>query len=264
MNYVIAIPTYKRYEDVYNKTLQTLLKYGINSKKIYIFVANKDEYEKYKFILPKDSYYKIIVGVLGITNQRKFMVKYFKENTNVVFMDDDIEKIERLHKDGTKFIEMKKFTQRSKHSELDTFICNAFQECREKNIYLWGIYPVRNAFFMKPRPEKTYDLRFILGTMYGMIIRHDKDLIPHLKEKEDVENSILHYIKDGSVLRFEKITIKTKFFNPNGGIGSLEERKQTHKDSALYLERKYSNYGRIKVRDNGIYEFQLFPKPKLQ
>jgi hypothetical protein len=255
-DFYVAIPTYKRYKQVFEKSIKTLIDGGIDYKKIHIFVANKDEYEKYKSELPENVYGKIIIGVLGITNQRNFIVNYFKKGDAVLFLDDDVERIEKLKKDGSGFIEMKRKTR-----ELNTFICSAFKECRENNIYLWGIYPVRNAFFMKPRPEKTYDLRFILGTFYGMIIRHDYDLKLTLREKEDLENTILHYIKDGSVLRFEKVTLKTKFFNPDGGIGALENRKKVHKKSALYLEKKYTDYGRIKVRDNGIYEFVLKPNP---
>lgn len=256
-NYVVAIPTYKRYNEVYEKSIKTLLDGGVSHKKIHIFVANNDEYKKYSEILPLGSYYKIIIGKLGITNQRRFMVKYFLEGSNVLFLDDDVEKIEKLNKTGTKLIEMKRGTD-----ELHRFICDAFIECKKKNIFLWGIYPVRNPFFMKPRPIKTYDLRFILGTFYGTIIRHSKDLKPSVEEKEDVENSILHYKKDGKLLRFEKVTLKTKFFNPKGGIGSFNERLKTHEISAKTLLKKYPEYGRIQLRKNGMYEFVLREKKK--
>jgi hypothetical protein len=249
--YAVAIPTYKRYIQVYEKTLTTLLGHKIKSDNIYIFVANKREREEYKKALPKGSYHKIVVGVLGINNQRKFMNKYFKEGTNVLYVDDDVEKVEEL-KNG-KLIEIK---------NLDSFIKKAFQECIKYKINLWGIYPVRNAFFMEPRPVKSYGLRFILGTFYGQIIRHSKDLITSLEEKEDFENSILHYKKDCGVLRYEKITIKTKFYNPDGGIYAMtKDRKRVHEKSAKELARKYSDYGKIWQRENGTYEFKLKSLP---
>lgn len=43
IDYVVAIPTYKRYEELINKTLSFLAKHSINPSKIYIFVANKTE-----------------------------------------------------------------------------------------------------------------------------------------------------------------------------------------------------------------------------
>jgi hypothetical protein len=251
-DYIVAIPTYKRYQQVYEKSIKTLLNGKVPFSKIYIFVANKEEEKEYRNALPKDAYHKIVVGVIGINNQRKFMNAYFKEGTNVLYLDDDVEKIEKLMKDDTF----------SLVPNLDTFIKNAFKECRKKGIYLWGIYPVRNNMFMKARPVKTYGLRFILGTFYGQIIRHSEDLITTMQEKEDFENSILHYKKDCGVLRFEHITLKTKFYNPEGGIAAMtNDRKAVHKKAAAELEKKYGDYGTKWVRQNGIHEFRLKSLP---
>lgn len=253
VDYIIAIPTYKRYNQVYNKSIKTLINGGIHSKKIYIFVANENEKKEYEKVLPKNSYHKIIVGVLGINNQRKFIINYFKEGTNVVFIDDDVESIDKLNEKSDKLIKMK---------NIDLFIRNAFKECREKNIYLWGIYPARNVLFMKPRPKKKYGLRFILGTFYGQIICHSKDLETSLQEKEDFENTILHYKKNCGVLRFEKVTLKTKFYNHDGGISAItKDRKKVHEKAAKLLKEKYGDYGTIWQRKNGIYEFRLKSLP---
>lgn len=180
------------------------------------------------------------------------MVNYFKKGTNVLFLDDDVERVEKLNKEM-------KFSQ---IGNLNKFIKDAFKECMKKKIYIWGIYPVRNALFMKPRPVKTYGLRFILGTFYGQIIRHDSDLKTSTSEKEDVENSILHYKKDCGVLRYEKVTIKTKFYNPDGGIAAMtKDRKKVHETAAKYLEKNYPEYGTVWQRQNGIYEFRLKSLP---
>ena len=51
-NYVIAIPSYKRHNELSNKTLTLLKKYNINPDNIFIFVANKTErklYEEFGF-----------------------------------------------------------------------------------------------------------------------------------------------------------------------------------------------------------------------
>jgi hypothetical protein len=247
-DYVVAIPTYKRYDQVYEKSISTLIKHKVASSKIYLFVANKEEAEEYKKSLPKGSYHKIVIGVLGIQHQRNFIIDYFKEGTNVVFMDDDVERIDKLKGESFKQI-----------SDVDKFMKSAFKECREAGLYLWGIYPVRNEFFMKPRPEKSKDLRFIIGAFYGQVIRHSKDLKMKLKQKVDVENTILHYIKDGGVLRYEKVTIKTKYYNPKGGILAVMKtnRLKVNEESAKKLERLYPKYGHVWKRENGKFEFKL-------
>ena len=54
-------------------------------------MANNNELKKYEDIVPKDLYGKIVVGKLGIANQRIFIKHYFQENQHVVSIDDDVE-----------------------------------------------------------------------------------------------------------------------------------------------------------------------------
>lgn len=270
-DYIVAIPTYKRYAQVFEKSITTLINGNVLPSKIHLFVANKEEYRKYKEVLPLGSYHKIIIGKKGIMNQRNFMNQYFPEGTCVLYLDDDVEKVLHLNEEGLlrkaeaqtprgyggirspSLIELK---------NIDNFIIKAFNECKKRGIYLWGIYPVNNIMFMKPRPKMSFGLRFILGTFYGQIIRHSKDLVLTVQEKEDFQNSILHYIKDHSVIRFDKVSIKTKFYNPDGGImGShtLEQRREAHKKAATKLKQLYPQYGEVWMRKNGVYEFRLKP-----
>ena len=92
----IAIPTYNRSDVLERKTLTTLLKGGIEPKQIYIFVANQKEKKIYEESIPRDKYNQMIVGKLGITNQRKFIKNYFNEGDQVVSIDDDVEGIFKL------------------------------------------------------------------------------------------------------------------------------------------------------------------------
>ena len=43
MSYVVAIPSYNRPDEITKKTLTTLKTGGVDKKKIYVFVANKQE-----------------------------------------------------------------------------------------------------------------------------------------------------------------------------------------------------------------------------
>ena len=47
-DYVICIPSYKRANFCNEKTLATLHKHKIDPKKIYVYVANKEDYDLYK------------------------------------------------------------------------------------------------------------------------------------------------------------------------------------------------------------------------
>ena len=250
-NYVIAIPTYNRYNVISDKTLKTLYDGMVNKNKIYLFVANREQYKLYEEHVPKNLYNKMIIGKLGITNQRIFISKYFPENQYIISMDDDIEEVSLL-KGTDKLVRIK---------DLTSFFLEAYKMLKEEGLYIWGIYPVRNPFFMKKKIS--YDLKFIIGVMYGYINRHDKHLYPSTKieTKEDYEMSILYYKKDGGVLRFNNINPKTKN-NAEGGVGA--DRFERNKLSANYLKEKYPDIITIFHRNNGMTEVKLARKPRLE
>jgi hypothetical protein len=244
--YVVAIPSYGRHETIVAKTLETLKKGGVPAKCIHIFVAN--ETERAAYASASSVPYKIIVGVKGITEQRKFITRYFAEGTHIVSMDDDVEKFLRLSRDGQRLVDFKK-------GDLDRFIKKAFAAIEARNLFIWGVYPMRYAYFMKH--NVTTDLRLILGTTYGYICRHDADLVPTVGEKEDYENTILHYLKDGGVMRFNNICLKTIYHSP-GGLGKLtEERLKANEIAAEAIQKKYPELVTLFKRPNGMTEVRL-------
>jgi hypothetical protein len=248
-SYVVAIPTYNRPDEVTNKTLQTLKEGGVTKSRIYLFVANKQQEKLYEEAVPKNLYNKIVVGKKGIANQRNFIVKYFPENQYVVSIDDDVERLEILK--GDKLVEMK---------DVDGFFKEAYKMLKKERLYIWGIYPVRNAFFMKN--EVSTDLKFIIGVLRGFINRKTNKLKPSVssESKEDYEQSILYYKLDGGVLRFNNITPKTKF-NAKGGLG--QERQEMNRLAANYLKKTYPDIITIFHRDNGMTEVKLARLPRI-
>lgn len=248
--YVVAIPSYNRAHQLISKTLATLKKGGIQSNSIYIFVANEAEHAIYFATIPTELYGRIIVGVKGITPQRQYIVNYFAEGTHVVSIDDDVEDVLQLSPDGATLTCM---------TDLDGFFRSAFCTCVTERLHLWGIYPVKNPYFM--RPTSTTDLKFILGTMYGFICRHDADLVPDVAEKEDYETSILYYLKDGGVLRHNNVCLKTKF-HATGGLGNGTDRFETNRVAAETLQQRYPDLVKIRERKSGMTEIRLYEKKK--
>jgi hypothetical protein len=243
-DYVVAIPSYKRQDVLVSKSLKTLKDGGVNAAKIHIFVANEEERVNYEKTVPRELYGKIVVGLKGITNQRKFIVKYFKENQYVVSIDDDVEQIEKM--DGpTKLVKIR---------NVDKFFKDGYTDLKKHGLYIWGIYPVRNPFFMKPKT--TTDLKFIIGVLRGFINRHSKDIEPSLSAegKEDYEQSILYFKKDGGVLRYNNITTKTKF-HADGGLG--KDRQEMNKKAADYMKRQYPDLVTVFHRKNGMTEIKM-------
>ena len=248
---VVAIPSYNRAESLVKKTLATLKRGKMDASKIYIFVANKTEEKIYRETIPKNLYHEIVIGKLGISNQRNFIKSYFKEGQYVVSIDDDVERLFRLK--GEKDITI---------TNVDGFFKKAYKELVKHRLFLWGIYPIGNTFFMKGKNKLTTDLRFIIGVLHGYIVRKDKSLQTNSgsEGKEDYEQTMLYYLKDGGVVRFNDVAAKTKFFAP-GGLGNVKKRIISSQSAAKYLQKTYPEYIKIYHRDNGMAEVKfIMPK----
>jgi len=249
-DYVVCIPSYKRAELCNEKTLTMLKDNNIPAKKVFVYVANKEEYDEYIKILDKSKYNKLVVGIKGLVPQRQFIMEQFPEGKHIVFFDDDVSKID---------LTMSTIT---KGKSLDSFFKHAFKECHTHKSYIWGVYPVFNPFFRKGRPELTTALNYIVGAFYGIINRPKlKDIeLTITKEngqKEDVERTLKYFVHDGIVLRFNRVGFMTKYYGKSGGLGTFEARLKPMLEASKKLLAKYPGYGAISTKKHGMTEFRL-------
>lgn len=260
-DYIIAIPSYMRSDIIKTHTLAVLNRHNIKPEYITIFVANQAEHDIYTKAVPKLLYNNIIVGVLGLKNQRNFISEYYPEGKYVVEMDDDIKNIMQLvvKKDtGKMAMSAKKIKKTVKPiSDLDEFIRRAFEMCIESNIFLWGVYPLVNPHFMTYKI--TTDLRFIVGPMWGMINRHRTDLKLTVDEKENSERTLQFWVADGAVLRFNNVGIETKYYKNQGGMQSEDkDRKVEALKSVYYLNKMYPTLTKVSLtKKNGMPEIKM-------
>jgi hypothetical protein len=138
MDYKIVIPTYNRAETLKNKTLNLLETEKINKDNIYIFFANQKELEAYNL----KGYKNQIIGVIGLTNQRNFIVNYFSDGEKLLWLDDDLVSIKTVEKDPTKI--GKAFDQKFKESSIKEVAEIGFEQLIKNNCSLFGVYPVNN------------------------------------------------------------------------------------------------------------------------
>lgn len=250
-DYVVCIPSYKRSDVCKDKTLATLHRHKIPASKIYVYVANKDEYEVYKNVLPKNHYHKLVVGIVGLVPQRDFIERSFPKDQPIVFMDDDVESIDLS------------LSPKFKGGSLHKFLKQAFQITKKENAHIWGVYPVFNPFFREPREEISTVLNYIVGAFYGVINRPGlKSLDLNITrdfggQKEDVERTIKYFIEDGKVVRFNKIGFTTKYYGKEGGLGTFEQRLSPMLKAAKKLEELYPEFGKVTTRKTGMTEFTL-------
>jgi len=241
MSYRIAIPSYQRAPRLRDSTLPLLERHLIPAELIDVFVADASEQAVYAATLDPWTYSRLIVAVPGMGAVRNFITDYYDEGQHILFIDDDIRDLISLN-----------------DLNLKTFIISAFAACRAHNLSLFGIYPVSNKFFM--RPTMTTDLRYIIGCFYGVINRR---IHVTLDDKEDFERTMLYYLRDGGVVRFNSIAPVTRYYKEPGGMQVTRTLERIHA-SAVVLAERWPHLCRLQMKKkSGYSELRLLRTPKL-
>lgn len=235
MKFEIAIPSFKRSSILKNKTLSLLHRHKIPKHLIKIFVRDNAELSDYKSIIG-DTYQFVINNAKSIGEVRNHLKYYYREETDidyVLYIDDDIDEIyEYVNDKEVKVID-----------DLEKKVIYCFTRAKEEGARLWGVGPLSNPFFMSNK-EST-NLKYIIGAFSGEIVDRERDMILcDTDHGEDFQFSMEYYLRDGCVLRFNNIAIKTKYFG-DGGInesyGGKQNRMAALEGAMKYLEERYGD-----------------------
>jgi hypothetical protein len=254
MDYVIVVPSYNRPVGIKSKTLALLDFHKIPHSRIYVFVANEEQ--RVEYLESIGDSYNIIVGEKGLPQIRNFIFNYFPAGTKIVSFDDDVSKLVKLV--GKSLVD---FTE----NELLELIYKAFEECEKSGAKLWGVYPVsNNAFFMKN--TISYDFKFVVGSFWGCINPASEIKISiGSGEKEDYLRTILFWIRDRKIVRFNYVAHKTVIYKGTGGLQSdgKAARIEREKETVNKLLEMYPTYIRINSRRKSPYpELSLIKQKK--
>lgn len=229
-------PSYKRSKLLCQTTLPLLDSNGIDEISLYLssdqIKMYRDEISKYNFNI---RILYIGTEITGIGNIRNLIRDSYGEGTNVLMIDDDIKSL------------MFKPEHSNKLETLDNiseFVHRMFQRCVENDVYMWGVQLHNNPYFM--HSEFTTGLSYINGSFTGIRIEHTKRKIrSDINHFEDYLFSMLHFIRDKSILKAANVCLLTKCFNPVGGIaqqaGGLVGRKKAAVTNGAKLELHFGD-----------------------
>lgn len=252
MNYQIVIPSYQRAEICRDQTLSTLERLKTDKDKINIFVASQEQEEIYREVLKDD--YRIIVGVRGISSQRKFYHNCFPENERLLSIDDDMSDLLEL---GDKKLVPTRY-------RLDEIAETGFSIAEAQGARQWGINPTMNHFFLKN--HVSVGLRYICANFMGS---YAKDWIftdPNRRMTntgEDHHSTLRGFTRYGAVVRLEYLCPKTKYF-AKGGIDACvvedgQTRAERHAEELAWVQSQFSDISSIQVKAGGVVNLRLKP-----
>jgi hypothetical protein len=230
MEYVVAIPSYNRADILPLKTLRTLQDGCVPPDRIKIFVADEAQATLYRTSLSTDTYDEIIVGVLGLVEQRNFIGEYFPVGTHIVQMDDDVSGLYKTLGDRDTNCGLTRVL------DLHVFFQTAFAECVKHSKSLWGVFPIHNAYFMRNVIDT--GIRFCPGWTFGIINRRIPLLNP-IPFKEDYERTLQHVVRDGGVIRFSGVCAKTAMYKAGGLNATKADRLKKNKEAVAWICASY-------------------------
>jgi hypothetical protein len=224
----VAIPSLKNSEQVLTHTLACLRKGGVPDAKIWIFVISK-EVNAYKattgFKVVKSweeglkvKKGKLVVGVLGLPQQRVFIAGFFPVFRHVVEIADDVVDVKIVH-DADNVRDAK---------DLPRIFRWTGDFMSEHKAKLWGLSTTRNPYWASPHASLNPGL--IEGSFLGMVNRpflteqHAYGLRCVTNETEDVELSVRAAARDGQTLRLKKVVANwvPNYMDSAGGQGRFK------------------------------------------
>lgn len=226
MKTVFAIPSLGRPEGVKKNTIQNLHNLGVPKESIFVFVANESEEESYRHALGGE--YNIVVGLLGIGNQRAFINAYFEKETRIVSLDDDVTLMKKVE-NKVELLE----------EPLIPLVTRAFDMCDELGCRYWGIPDYTNGMFLKH--QVVHGMRHCAGSFYGEYAQEpeSQSLRPH---GEDVDKQIKHFLRYNGILRLNDIAVKQKRYSDGGvnqHLGGEDNRLVVLEQNALEMAKEY-------------------------
>ena len=226
------IPSFQRSEILQAKTLKYLDVMGVDRSDVYVFIREDDtDYQGYANI---QGINLLPIDIKGIGMTHNYITEHFEADEFIVEIDDDLENI---------------VDQTRKPIEDFLGLCDLMKsKMEEVGASYGGTYAVANPLFMSKCEEFTTDLRYCLGCLRFRFIR--KDIKVKTNYAEDMENCILHFIRDKKILKNNWIAPKTKNYADGGCNGDGRAFESEQKDKK-YLADKYPLYCRYFERKNG-------------
>jgi hypothetical protein len=261
--WVVAIPSYKRAETLRDKTLQVLRHYGIPRQRIHVFVANAAEAAAYKATLDPATYGHMHIAEPGMAAVRNYITRFFPIGKQIFNMDDDIRG----------FIEFSEGARRNERPlrDLSAAITTGFREARRTGFRLFGFYPVANGYFMKD--GHSTDLKYIIGAVWG-IVNPGKILTVSIDDKEDYLRSVIMYLLDGGVIRYNNVAPQSAYYKEPGGMQETRTMRRIETSARAMTEAfpdlttinltKKSGMPELRLRDKRPEEERVFGEAALR
>jgi hypothetical protein len=251
IDYQIAVMSYQRPEQLVELTLATLNRHDTDHRRVTVFVADDSEREIYRSHLPDTI--NIKVTALGHFNSIRAAHLSYAKDTPLLILDDDINAIEQKQDDKLVTFD----------GSIDDLATYGFDICDTHKTKMWGIYPVRNAFYMKD--QTVIGLRYLVGCLWGTYAQDTAVMTPNRlfdSSGNDFETTLQSFRHHGRIARLDWLTVHTKYF-AGGGIDAelktrgIEHRQDDHTRALKRIAYRHPQYATIYTKSGDVTNLRL-------
>jgi len=246
MSIVWACCSSKRSDSILSKTVRTLERGGFIGT-LFLTVPH-EEVAVYIKALEEAPISIVVQGSpKGLVKQRQTVRNQWPPGQEIVFIDDDVTNI-KVWNDG----KLKPCLRL--HELADA----CFSWASTHDSLLWGVYPICNALFMKPR--MSLGNTYIVGALYGCI--NDPRLVePEIDELEDYGRQLSEQAAGRTVIRFNWIGVETRYFKNAGGMQQARD-PATRRAAVASMAEKYPGLVKAYDRKDGTPDLKFLKKPE--
>lgn len=222
-----------------------MLKRGRLQAELHIVVP-EEQLEEYRRILRTDMLYHLHGTQKGLTKQRAYARSLFPADEELVFVDDDVQRLRELI--GTRLHDVEK---------LDEMLHWMFHQMREAGAALWSVYPVANRGWQSNKVQ--IGPVYCVGAFYG--IRNDIPAEPLNDEKEDHARALAIMASGRQIMRFCRWGIQTRYWK--GDTGGIQRTPTSTEAIIEMLVKQYPTMVRRCVKRGGQADLKYLGRPVL-
>jgi hypothetical protein len=246
-DFVIAIPSYNRADQLFKKTYERiLLPMGLTSKALVFLQTDEDARTYHEKFAGTDMGF-VRAPEKGFAQVNHFIEHYFDIGAKVVVMHDDLRRILKLTTDQRKF---QPLTEPSQVVEMFNL---AFHSMQSNGLTLGGVLQTTNASWA-PDKEVGLDLKFIYDPLHFIISTKEAPLCQHF-HFDDLERTIYAYERDGGVVRLNRYAIDTpsEAYDPKavGGLAGQRKFEEAQAAASVFQEEFKEFVGKFKPLKSG-------------
>ena len=244
----IAIPSYRREQELCNQTLTLLRRYGWNLGRVHIFVdpitRREDgtcEYDNYYQYLRTHGFGAVQVhpGGVGLTAQYNRIFEFFASEDKILCMSDTVPRLQWRRKKSLDLDDLPT-------GDLLPLVSLAFDLCEEVKVRAWSLAPCKSPRNMLPgRISQKNGL--LDGNCFGVCLKREPRIeLTGSGYTTDIEFTLKAWNADGGAIRFLGITAAHEYrFEGGHASDGPEGRHKRKTETAHSIQRFAKEYPKL-------------------